>query len=71
MKLEWRYAFSYADSYGTAKAFSFGPFIMYEYQQRGFMQIKRIFIDHNGKSYKTEESLIHHIDYLAKKSKPE
>jgi hypothetical protein len=69
MKLEWRHAFTISDSYGTAKAFAFGPFMMYEYQQRGFFQVKRVFIDHEGKSYRSEESFIYHIDYLVKKAK--
>jgi hypothetical protein len=69
MKLAWAHAFTICDSYGSTKVYAFGPFVMYEFQGRGFFQIKRVFIDHLGKTYRTEDAFIHHIDYLAKKSK--
>ena len=67
MSLQWHYAYSLSDMYEVVTVSIYGPFIKLERNAHGQVQTMKSFLDHEGKSYKTEAALEAHITKLVKK----
>ena len=67
MNIPWHYAYSVSDLYAIITVYVCGPFIKLEQHNHGEYQVRKLYLDLNGKSYKTEAAIESHVTRQAKK----